>query len=52
MKPVAPALLWQAENEGWIALGFEVGEGRRADVEPGDGGSADADDLGLGAADR
>ncbi|MFE5158422.1 phosphotransferase [Streptomyces sp. NPDC056697] len=35
VKPVAPALLWQVENEGWIALGFDVVEGRRADFGPG-----------------
>ncbi|MFE9066042.1 hypothetical protein [Streptomyces violaceusniger] len=35
VKPVAPASLWQAENEGWIALGFEVVEGRSADFGPG-----------------
>ncbi|WP_313905799.1 hypothetical protein [Streptomyces malaysiensis] len=35
VKPVAPALLWHAEDEGWIALGFEVVEGRRADFGPG-----------------
>ncbi|GAA0961083.1 MULTISPECIES: hypothetical protein [Streptomyces violaceusniger group] len=35
MKPVAPALLWRAEDESWIALGFEVVEGKRADFGPG-----------------
>lgn len=35
VMPVSPALLWHAENEDWIALGFEVVEGRRADFGPG-----------------
>jgi hypothetical protein len=34
-QPVAPALRWHAEDEGWIVLGFEVVEGRPSDFEPG-----------------
>ncbi|GAA2623407.1 protein kinase [Actinomadura fulvescens] len=33
--PISPALRWQAEDSEWIALGFEVIEGRRSDFTPG-----------------
>lgn len=32
---VAPALRWDAEDREWIALGFEVVEGRSSEFEPG-----------------
>ncbi|MFW5420975.1 protein kinase [Nocardiopsis sp. CNT-189] len=32
---LAPALLWRAENEHWVVLGFEAVQGRRADFCPG-----------------
>ncbi|WP_067964090.1 hypothetical protein [Nocardiopsis trehalosi] len=32
---VAPALLWHAEDDAWLALGFEVVEGRHPDITPG-----------------
>ncbi|MBA9007257.1 phosphotransferase [Thermomonospora cellulosilytica] len=32
---LAPRLRWQAEAGGWLALGFEHVEGRRADFSPG-----------------
>ncbi|MFE7311796.1 phosphotransferase [Streptomyces sp. NPDC057555] len=35
VRTVSPALRWQAEDDGWIALGFEVVEGRSADFTPG-----------------
>ncbi|UCM88500.1 phosphotransferase family protein [Streptomyces marincola] len=33
--PVSPAMLWSAEGDDWIALGFEYVEGRPADFSPG-----------------
>ena len=35
VQAVSPALLWHAEDEDWIALGFEVVEGGRPDFGPG-----------------
>ncbi len=32
--PVSPALRWHVEDDEWIALGFEVVEGRSCDFEP------------------
>ena len=32
--PVSPGLSWQAENDTWVALGFEVIHGRPADFAP------------------
>jgi hypothetical protein len=32
--PISPALQWHAEDDEWIVLGFEVVDGRRANVEP------------------
>jgi hypothetical protein len=34
VQPLSPALRWNAEDDEWIALGFEVFEGRRADFGP------------------
>ncbi|GAB2801603.1 protein kinase family protein [Streptomyces daliensis] len=34
VHPVSPALLWSAEDDDWLALGFEVVHGRRADFTP------------------
>lgn len=34
VHPLSPAVLWQAENEEWAVLGFEVVEGRSADFGP------------------
>ncbi|MCX4910166.1 hypothetical protein [Streptomyces sp. NBC_00878] len=33
--PLSPALRWHAEGEDWIALGFELVEGRSSDFGPG-----------------
>ncbi|WP_234017472.1 protein kinase [Streptomyces sp. FxanaC1] len=35
VRAVSPALRWHAENDDWIALGFEVVEGRSSDFAPG-----------------
>ncbi|MDT0345849.1 protein kinase [Streptomyces litchfieldiae] len=35
VQPICPALLWTAEDEEWIALGFEVVDGRQPDIGPG-----------------
>ncbi|WP_059006120.1 hypothetical protein [Streptomyces specialis] len=35
VRPISPALLWHAEDEEWIALGFEAVQGRRPDFAPG-----------------
>jgi hypothetical protein len=35
VQPLAPALCWAAEDETWVALGFEMFDGRRADFDPG-----------------
>ncbi|MFJ9848555.1 hypothetical protein [Streptomyces sp. NPDC101150] len=32
--PVSPALRWHAEDDAWIALGFELVEGRASDFAP------------------
>ncbi|MEU5301774.1 hypothetical protein ACH4YO_23465 [Streptomyces noursei] len=34
VQSVSPALRWHAENDDWIALGFEVVEGRSSDFGP------------------
>ncbi len=39
VQPISPPVLWQAENEEWIVLGFEALEGRRADF------GSESDDL-------
>ncbi|MEO3749890.1 protein kinase [Streptomyces sp. B6B3] len=31
VQPISPPVLWQAENDEWIVLGFEAVDGRRAD---------------------
>ncbi len=31
VRPIAPALVWEAEDYDWIVLGYEVVSGRRAD---------------------
>ncbi|QXJ26623.1 hypothetical protein AGRA3207_003903 [Actinomadura graeca] len=33
--PLSPAVLWRAEDEAWLAIGFEVIKGRPADFTPG-----------------
>ncbi|MET4921668.1 phosphotransferase [Streptomyces sp. PSRA5] len=35
VRPISPALRWQAEDDGWIALGFERLRGRSSDFAPG-----------------
>jgi hypothetical protein len=35
VRPISPAVRWQAEDDEWIALGFEVIEGRSSDFTPG-----------------
>lgn len=35
IQELSPALLWQAEDDAWIALGFEALQGRSADFTPG-----------------
>lgn len=35
VRPLAPAVLWQAETPDWVALGFEVIHARPADFTPG-----------------
>ncbi|MFF5265422.1 protein kinase [Actinomadura viridis] len=35
VQPIAPALRWRAEDEAWVALGFEVIDARRSDFTPG-----------------
>ncbi len=35
VRTVSPALRWQAEDDDWIVLGFEVVEGRSSDFSPG-----------------
>jgi hypothetical protein len=35
VRSTAPALLWSAEDDEWIVLGFEVVEGRETDFMPG-----------------
>ena len=35
VQPIAPAVRWRAENSEWLALGFDVVDGRHADFEPG-----------------
>ncbi|MEU8914796.1 phosphotransferase [Streptomyces nigrescens] len=35
VRAVSPALRWQEEDDTWMALGFEVVEGRSADFAPG-----------------
>lgn len=34
VRPISPALLWVAEGDQWIVLGFEVIDGRPSDFEP------------------
>ncbi|MGK5532927.1 protein kinase [Streptomyces sp. URMC 129] len=34
VQSISPALLWTTEDEEWIALGFEVVNGRRPDFQP------------------
>lgn len=34
-KDVAPRLLWQIENDGWLLLGFEHVSGQHANYSPG-----------------
>ncbi|MEU8683122.1 hypothetical protein [Streptomyces sp. NPDC048611] len=34
VRPVSPALRWHAENDDWIALGFDVVEGRSSNFGP------------------
>ncbi|MFC5744089.1 protein kinase [Actinomadura rugatobispora] len=35
VQPISPALRWRAEDEAWLALGFEVVNGRPSDFTPG-----------------
>ncbi|MFE0131060.1 phosphotransferase [Streptomyces sp. NPDC059037] len=35
MQPLSPRLLWHAENDQWIALGFELIDGRPSGFAPG-----------------
>ena len=35
LRGIAPALLWQVEEAGWVLLGFEHLEGHHADYSPG-----------------
>lgn len=35
VQPLSPAVLWQAEDDMWTVLGFEVIQGRTADFTPG-----------------
>ncbi|GAA2427193.1 hypothetical protein GCM10010191_45100 [Actinomadura vinacea] len=35
VQPISPALRWRAEDEAWVALGFEVINGRPSDFTPG-----------------
>lgn len=35
LRGIAPGLLWSAECERWVVLGFEVADGRRANFAPG-----------------
>ncbi|MDT0306068.1 protein kinase [Streptomyces sp. DSM 44917] len=35
VRAVSPALLWAAYDDHWIALGFEIVDGRRANLRPG-----------------
>ncbi|MQA63665.1 MAG: hypothetical protein GEU86_19820 [Actinophytocola sp.] len=35
LPALAPRLLWQVEEEGWLLLGFECVSGRHADLSPG-----------------
>jgi hypothetical protein len=35
VQPISPALAWQAEDDTWIALGFETIDARPADFTPG-----------------
>ncbi|GAA4907268.1 hypothetical protein [Streptomonospora salina] len=35
VQPLSPAVLWQAEDDAWTVLGFEVIQGRTADFTPG-----------------
>lgn len=35
VRSVSPALLWHAEDDEWIVLGFEVVDGRPPDIAPG-----------------
>jgi hypothetical protein len=34
VRPLSPVVLWHAEDDHWMALGFEVVEGRPADFGP------------------
>lgn len=34
VQPISPTIRWQAEDDAWIALGFEAVEGRSARFEP------------------
>lgn len=34
VRPLSPRLLWQVENDQWIALGFEMVDGRPSDFTP------------------
>jgi hypothetical protein len=35
IQPISPAVLWQAENDAWTVLGFEVIHGRPSSFQPG-----------------
>ncbi len=35
VRPISPALRWQAQDDAWVVLGFEVVPGRAADFTPG-----------------
>ncbi|MER7049027.1 RIO1 family protein [Streptomyces jumonjinensis] len=35
VRPISPALLWSAEDEEWVVLGFEAVNGRESDFRPG-----------------
>ncbi|TQN31151.1 hypothetical protein FHX37_1043 [Haloactinospora alba] len=35
VTPLSPPVVWQAENDDWVALGFEVIDGRSSNFRPG-----------------
>ena len=35
VQPISPRVLWRADNDDWVVLGFEFVQGRHADITPG-----------------